>query len=291
MSKIVRISIIGIVLAVLIGAGLAYALSGNAVAMWGVPVPMLCIGLAFAIQWLAFIPAFLGNTEKFYDITGGITYLVVFALAWVAGGQGDVRSGVVAVLGIVWAVRLASFLYTRIHIAGKDDRFDEIKKIGPRFCLTWTLQGLWVSFTAATAVVVLASPNKVAPDVWLWLGLAVWLFGFGFEVIADQQKRAFRGDAANKGKFISSGLWAISRHPNYFGEIVLWVGMALISVPVLQGGQWAALLSPVFVALLLTRVSGVPLLEAKADKLWGDSAEYKAYKASTPVLLLRLGKK
>ena len=99
------------------------------------------------------------------------------------------------------------------------------------------------------------------------------------------QKSHFSADPANKGKFIRTGLWSRSRHPNYFGEITLWVGVAIIALPVLQGWQWIALISPVFVALLITRVSGVPLLEAKADKKWGGQADYEEYKKQTPVLI------
>jgi steroid 5-alpha reductase family enzyme len=119
------------------------------------------------------------------------------------------------------------------------------------------------------------------------LGVLVWIAGFGIEAVADRQKSRFRADPANKGRFIRSGLWAWSRHPNYFGEIVLWVGVAIIAVPVLQGWQWVTLISPVFVTLLLTRVSGVPLLEKKADATWGGQPDYEAYKASTPVLVPR----
>jgi len=108
------------------------------------------------------------------------------------------------------------------------------------------------------------------------------------EVIADAQKSHFNADPANKDKFIQTGLWSRSRHPNYFGEIVLWIGVLIIAMPVLQGWQWAALISPVFVTLLLTRISGVPLLEKKADQEWGGQAGYETYKKQMPVLIPRL---
>jgi steroid 5-alpha reductase family enzyme len=116
----------------------------------------------------------------------------------------------------------------------------------------------------------------------------VWVFGFAMEAIADYQKSRFNASPANQGKFINTGLWSRSRHPNYFGEIVLWVGVAIIALPVLQGWQWVALISPVFVTLLLTRISGVPLLEKKADEMWGGQEDYEAYKKNTPVLIPRL---
>ena len=122
---------------------------------------------------------------------------------------------------------------------------------------------------------------------YLPLGIIVWLAGFAIEVIADQQKSAFKNNPENAGRFITSGLWAWSRHPNYFGEIVLWTGIAIIALPVLSGWRWVMLISPVFVVLLLTRVSGIPLLEARARKRWGEDETFQAYTRDTPVLIPR----
>jgi steroid 5-alpha reductase family enzyme len=176
----------------------------------------------------------------------------------------------------------------RIRAAGADHRFDAIKPSAPRFLLTWTLQGLWVSFSLAAALGAITSAARPDLDVFAVVGLVVWLVGMGFEVIADRQKQAFRNDPANKGQFIQSGLWAWSCHPNYFGEIVLWLGVAIIAFPALSGWQYVTLISPVFVYLLLTRISGVPMLEARADEKWGGQRDYEDYKARTPVLFPRL---
>ncbi|MEM9656608.1 MAG: DUF1295 domain-containing protein, partial [Actinomycetota bacterium] len=107
------------------------------------------------------------------------------------------------------------------------------------------------------------------------------------EVVADRQKSTWRADPANAGTFITGGLWSWSRHPNYFGEFLLWVGIAIIAIPVLQGWQYLTLLSPVFVYVLLNRISGVPLLERKADRKWGGQEDYETFKANTPVFFLR----
>jgi steroid 5-alpha reductase family enzyme len=119
------------------------------------------------------------------------------------------------------------------------------------------------------------------------LGTLAWAAGFVIEVVSDGQKRRFRDDPANRGRFIQSGLWAWSRHPNYFGEILLWSGIAMVALPALSGWQHATLISPIFVYVLLTRISGIPMLESRARKRWGDEPEYRAYKARTPSLLLR----
>ncbi|HUM27963.1 MAG TPA: DUF1295 domain-containing protein, partial [Anaerolineales bacterium] len=166
--------------------------------------------------------------------------------------------------------------------------FDEIKPSFIRFLNVWTIQGLWVTFTMAAALVAITTSTKKGLDVFAIIGLVIWVFGFVFEVVADSQKSRFNANPANKGRFIQTGLWARSRHPNYFGEIVLWLGIAVIAIPVLQGWQWVALISPLFVTLLLTRVSGVPLLEKKADQKWGGQEDYEAYKKKTPVLIPRL---
>ncbi|HUV16073.1 MAG TPA: DUF1295 domain-containing protein [Pelolinea sp.] len=219
-------------------------------------------------------------------MTGSITYLTVIIAALLLSGNPDARAWLILALVAVWAARLGSFLFKRVMKSGKDARFDEIKPSFPRFLQAWTLQGLWVSFTLAATLAAITSEEKVGMDAFAVIELLVWALGFGIEVAADKQKNQFRADPQNKSKFIRSGLWVWSRHPNYFGEILLWVGVAIIALPVLYGWQWVALISPVFVAFLLTRVSGVPILEKRADEKWGGQAEYEEYKASTSVLML-----
>jgi steroid 5-alpha reductase family enzyme len=203
----------------------------------------------------------------------------------------DARSLLLTGIVIVWAVRLASFLYLRIRNAGEDRRFREIKQSFGRFLLTWTLQGLWVAFSLAAALAAITSTLRKDLDLFAVAGFLIWLTGFTLEVTADRQKSAFNAKAGNKGKFISTGLWSWSRHPNYFGEIVLWTGVAVIALPILQGWQWVTLISPIFIVILLTRISGVPMLERRADQKWGGQPEYESYKARTSVLIPLLPKK
>jgi steroid 5-alpha reductase family enzyme len=283
-----RNALIAFPILILIGFLVALAGSQGAASIAGVPLFALSVGLAFLIQWLAFIPAYLMQTEKFFDLTGSVTYISVIIVAVVFSAGADGRSILLSALVVIWAIRLGSFLFGRIKKAGKDDRFDEIKPSFIRFLNVWTIQGLWVTFTMAAALVAITTTNKKELDVFALVGLLVWVFGFVFEVIADSQKSRFNANPDNKGKFIQTGLWSRSRHPNYFGEIVLWIGVAIIALPVLQGWTWVALISPLFVTLLLTRVSGVPLLEKKADKKWGGQTEYEEYKKNTPVLIPRL---
>jgi steroid 5-alpha reductase family enzyme len=288
MKEADRNALIAFPIVILIGLGVAWAGSQGGASVFGMPLFAASVGMAYLIQWLVFIPAFLLQTEKFFDITGSITYIFVTILAVLLSPVIDGRSILLAVLVVIWAARLGSFLFRRIQKAGKDTRFDEIKPSFIRFLNTWTLQGLWVTFTLAAALVAITTTTRKELGIFALIGFLIWAFGFGFEVVADNQKSRFRANPENKGKFIRTGLWARSRHPNYFGEIVLWIGIAIIALPVLRGWEWVALISPLFVTLLLTRVSGVPMLEKSSDEKWGGQADYEAYKENTPVLIPKL---
>ena len=277
-----------LLIAPIIAALVAFAGSQTGQTYQGFPIFALGVGLAFLINWLVFIPANIFQTEKFFDLTGSITYILVTLLAFKLSDNIDNRSMLLAGLVIIWAVRLGSFLFNRILQDGKDDRFDKIKPNFLRFLNVWTLQAIWVTLTAAAAIIGITATVRKELGIFAIVGLVIWLIGFLFEVVADSQKRQFRKNPANKGKFIQSGLWAKSRHPNYFGEITLWLGVFIIAIPVLQGWQWVAIFSPLFVYLLLTKISGVPGLEAKANKKWGGQADYEAYKKNTPVLIPKL---
>lgn len=285
MTKAERSSWLVFFIVVLIGVLVALAGSQSGSQVAGVPLFALLVGAAFLIQWLVFVPSFVMQTEKFYDLTGSLTYTLMVVAALIFSPNLDARSLVLGLMVIVWALRLGTFLFSRIQQAGKDDRFDELKPSFIRFLNAWTIQALWVTFTAAAALVAITGLKRVPLDGFFVAGALVWLLGFGVEVLADAQKARFRADPQNREKFIQGGLWSLSRHPNYFGEITLWLGVALMALPVLQGWQLFALISPLFVILLLTRVSGIPLLEAKADKKWGGQPAYEAYKKNTPVII------
>lgn len=287
MNSAEKKSLIALPIVLLIAAGLAWAGSQNGLSALGVPVFALAVGIAFLINWLVFVPSYLGKSEKVFDLTGGITYLTVVSIAVFLTGGNNTRSLLLLALISVWAIRLAAFLFSRIRKAGEDKRFRELKVSFPQFLLTWTLQGLWVSFSIAAALAAITSIEKYELGIFALIGTIVWIIGFAIEVIADWQKKQFRSNPANKGKFIQTGLWSLSRHPNYFGEIVLWIGIALIAFPVLSGWQYLTLISPVFVYLLLTKISGIPMLEASADERWGGQKDYEQYKRVTSVLFPR----
>ena len=243
--------------------------------------------LAFLIHWLFFIPAYLLKTEKFFDLTGSLTYIsiMVYVVYTKNNLQEQLGSIILASLVILWAVRLGSFLFLRIKKAGEDKRFREIKTSFARFFLLWTISGMWVSFCSMCALTAIASNDGVVVNNIFYIGLVTFIIGLSIEIIADSQKTKFRKDPKNKDKFINEGLWAKSRHPNYVGEITLWAGVAIMSFSSLEGWQYISLISPIFTYLLLVYVSGVPQLTASGQKKWGHLESYQEYIKHTPTLI------
>ena len=270
-------------IAVVVAFAIGWAGSRHGILIGGLPLMMICIGLAFGIQWLVFLHAWRFRTERFFDLTGSLTYLSLVVLALLFG-NGDPRSLLIGLLVTVWALRLGTFLFRRVSRDGHDKRFEHIRNSFSTFFMTWTLQGLWVSLTLACGLAAMTAAATQPLGVFTLVGVLAWLAGFLFEAVADWQKSRFRARPENEDRFIQSGLWAWSRHPNYFGEILLWLGIAIIALPVLKGWQHLTLISPLFVYLLLTRISGVNMLERRADRAWGQDSDYQAYKARTPVL-------
>ena len=287
MNRSERNAVLALPVILLVAAGLAWAGSRQGISVSGVPLFAAAVGLIFVFQWIVFIPSHIVRTERIYDLTGSITYLAVAALTVVLQPQRSARTFLLLGLVATWAIRLGAFLFLRVRKAGRDDRFDDIKRSFPRFLLAWTLQGLWISVTMGAALAAMTSTSATSLGAPGWIGVAIWLIGFGIEATADEQKRRFKKGSPGGQEFIRTGLWAWSRHPNYFGEIVLWIGVAVLAGPALRGWQCVTLISPLFVYLLLTRISGIPILEQRADARWGGRADYEDYKRRTPALFPR----
>ena len=246
------------IIAVCIASLAALACAQGGLQSGGLPVLFICLGTTFLLQWLIFIPSFIWQTELYYDLTGSITTLAIIGIAF----------------------------YFKSNLPGSD--VDARSVILVALVTAWTLQGLWIFFTCLAALSAVTSVQRTEVDLSLYLGLVLWICGFMIEVMADLQKTRFRAEKKNKDKFIQSGLWALSRHPNYFGEIILWLGIVVIALPAVRGWQYVSLLSPLFVYLLIAKVSGIPILEAQADKKWGREKGYQLYKKRTPVLFPKL---
>ena len=274
---------------VLIPSSIAYAISDNSLLINDVPVIYYCIAISYLIHWIVFIPSYLQKTEKFYDFTGMIAYLSIIGFALYQKkqilGSIDFDSILVGILISVWTLRLGMFLFYRVFKVGEDDRFEAVKTSASRFFIWFTVSGLWVSLTSIAAMNILTTKIDHNNYYFVYLGALVWLFGFLFEVISDYQKMKFKNIPDNKNKFIDTGLWSLSRHPNYFGEIILWIGVFIITLPSISGIDYITIISPIFVYFLLNKISGINLLEIKAQKRWGELESYKEYRSKTPQLI------
>ena len=270
----------------LLFAFFAFTLSFSVAYITEIKIVKDAVLIAFLIQWALFIPAYIFQTEKFYDLSGSLTYISVVSFCFYSNYESsriNLGNIIISSLIIMWAVRLGSFLFIRIKKAGEDIRFREIKKSPSRFFMTWTLQGMWVSLCSACALAGIA--NGIEINSYFYVGIVIFVIGFTTEIIADNQKSIFRKDLDNKDKFISSGLWKYSRHPNYLGEITLWLGISIISFSSLAGWELITLISPIFTYLLLVYVSGIRILDYNGNKKWGHLDSYKDYRKNTPRLI------
>ena len=277
------------ILSVIIALAVSFLSTNNVLENQNSDILFLCMFCIFLIHWLIFIPSFLFKTEKYYDITGTIAYISIILVALyfiiiVNGESLSIRSAVSTFLVLIWALRLGIFLLLRVAKAGEDKRFKNVKSSFSKFLMYFTISSLWVFLTTINFLTMLLHNSILINDAFFFFGLLVWIIGFIIEVIADEQKRRFKLNPNNKGAFISSGLWSYSRHPNYFGEILLWIGMAIISLSSLEGLQYITLISPLFVYILLTKMSGIPILENQSNERWGNQSDYQNYKKITPIL-------
>ena len=282
---------ISIIVLLLIAVSLITAGSQGSVIVNGYPLFALCGSIGLILHWIFFIPSYALKTDHYFDLIGSTSYVVTVIAAAMLVPSLDMRGMIICGMIVLWATRLGLFLFTRIKQDGKDVRLDVIKTQFMLFLRLWTFGGLWVLATAGAGLAAMTSTISLEIGIIGYIGIALWVFGFMIEIMADSQKRQFRKNPNNKGRFISTGVWSWSQHPNYFGEITLWFGIALLAYPVLSGWQLATLISPVFVYLLLTKVSGINLLDDIAKERWGSDPEYLDYTRRTSKLILSPPKK
>jgi len=240
------------------------------------------------LQVLGFGISSVLKTEKFYDMFGSITFIAIaIASLFTSGSALTAKQLVLSALVMLWALRLGTFLVVRVFKTGGDKRFDGVKVNPLKFSVYWTIQAIWIYATLLPFLFVMnATLSPSDPFVWVdSIGLFVYAAGLAIEWIADIQKFKFKMDETNEGKFITTGLWKYSRHPNYFGEMMLWWGIWMICVPDLRGAQHLAALSPITVTALISFLSGIPPLERAAEHKWGNQPDYAEWKERVPVLI------
>lgn len=243
---------------------------------------LLALGISFAIQIFFFIFAASFKTDKVTDLSYGLTFILIAAYFLVTN-ETTTSNILLASMVIVWGLRLAAYLFIRILRTKTDMRFDGIRESFSKFAGFWTLQGLSVwAISLPTIYFLNSAPSELT--TLSYIGLAVWTMGILIEAIADQQKFVFKNNKDNKDKFIKSGLWGISRHPNYLGEMLLWWGIFIYTLPIISGWGYLTIFGPIFITVLLLFVSGIPKLEKSYDERFGKTAEYKKYKEEVGVL-------
>jgi steroid 5-alpha reductase family enzyme len=240
--------------------------------------------ISLGINILMFIPAYLWKTDKLTDVSYAVTFALLAIIGLIVGGI-SIPSIILVVAILTWSIRLGNYLLIRIHKMGRDKRFDEMRKSFWKFGRFWVLQGLTVWFVLIPSLLFLAKAPTELPW-YAYARLVIWACGLSIEAVADIQKYRFINNSKNKGKWIDTGLWKYSRHPNYFGEIALWFGLYLFVFSNLSNIEaLIGIIGPLYITLLISFVSGVPLLEKRADKKWGKNPEYIEYKRNTSILL------
>lgn len=244
---------------------------------------LLSLGIALGINVALFIPAYFFRTDTLTDFSYTLSFALAASSLYVLGSGGTAQL-LVLIMVLLWALRLGGYLVIRIRRMKKDSRFDGMREDFFQFFKFFFFQGVAV-FVILLPTTLLLGSEPVELSTISYAGIAVFVFGLLFEAVSDYQKYAFINSTGG-GQFISSGLWKYSRHPNYFGEITVWVGLFLFALPALGGVTIAiGAVSPIFIAALIIFVTGIPMLEKKADERWGRDPAYEAYKAKTAKLV------
>ena len=245
---------------------------------------LLSLGIALAVNGVFFAVAAARRTDVVTDLSYSLTFAVLAVVLLFTGAAEPVQL-VASLLVVVWAVRLGTYLFRRIMRMKVDHRFDGMRDDPLRFARFWLLQAITVAVVMLPVTYLLDRDDPPGLGAWSIAGAAVWLVGLLVEAIADAQKSAFRAKVENRDRFVASGLWRYSRHPNYFGEMLVWWGLFLYTVPVLHGAAFAVVAGPVFITLLLLFVSGIPPLERSAEEKYGNDPAYREYKRRTSILV------
>ncbi|MFC1653256.1 DUF1295 domain-containing protein [Patescibacteria group bacterium] len=242
--------------------------------------------VSLGINTLFFIFAYAFKTDKFTDFTYGMTFILLTIYFLISTGTYHSFQNLLSLMVIVWGVRLIAYLLIRILKIKKDKRFDQMRENALSFYKFWFFQGVAVWAIMLPTIYVLLEKKDIGIVPWMVVGMLIWALGLIIETVSDWQKFVFKNNKKNKGLWIDSGLWKYSRHPNYFGEILLWWGLFAYASPLLSGLGWFTIVGPMFITFILMFVSGIPLLEKKYDERHKSNKKYQEYKKSTSLLVI-----
>ena len=262
---------------------LAYIISLDSLSVNGIPLVYIFVFTILFLNSLFFIHSYFFKTDIFFDLTGSISFISIGILSLILIPDVDGNQILIFFLLIFWALRLGPYLFIRRLGSGVDERLGEYFKTPLSLYFLWIMNSLWVFMTSISMIIIFSSKENYNFGLVQWLGLLIWILGFIIEVVSDSQKSKF--NKKNKGKFINIGLWKYIRHPNYLGEIIIWLGIFVISISYINS-IFASLsvLSPIFVFVLLRFLTGVPQLEVRGDEKWGKQKEYINYKKETGII-------
>lgn len=250
---------------------------------------LIVFGVIFISQILFFIYAFINRTDKVTDLSYGLTFIFGSLTAYILNFQYvSIFQTVLLILVSIWGVRLATYLFIRVLKVGKDERFDGVRENLKKFGSFWLIQAISVFIILLPTTYILLSKQEMVFNPFSYFGMLLTLLGILLEGLADYQKYVFKNIESNRGKWIESGVWKYSRHPNYLGEIMVWVGIFIYALPFLNGLALITILSPIFITSLLLFFSGIPTLEKKYDIKYAEDIEYLKYKKNTGILLPKI---
>jgi steroid 5-alpha reductase family enzyme len=245
---------------------------------------LLVLLIIFGIQVLFFIFASAFKTDKVTDLAYGLTFVIIAWFLLIKNGMFDLTRIILVIMVTLWGLRLAGYLFYRIIRIGRDKRFDGIRESFWKFAGFWTAQTI-VIFVVLLSTIIFLEQTDVEWKILSGLGLAVWIIGFAIETVADKQKFSFWNNPKNKNRWIDTGLWYHSRHPNYFGEILCWTGIFIYTIPILNSWEWVSIISPISIAATIIFFSGIPTVEKRDDERYGKIKGYQRYKRTTSVLI------
>lgn len=241
--------------------------------------------LSFAIQIVFFIYGAWFKTDKVTDLSYGLTFILLAMFSLIINKTYYSYQIIVALMVLMWGVRISTYLFIRILKTKRDKRFDGIREDFWKFAKFWFFQALAVWIISLPVTYLFSLKNSFSLNILMILGILVWTFGIVIETIADIQKFKFKNNKKNEGKWIESGIWKYSRHPNYFGEMLCWWGIFIFSIPLQSGTSWLTVLGPIFISYILLFVSGIPTLEKKYSEIYKNNSEYQDYKKRTNLLI------
>lgn len=254
---------------------------------WFSEQPVLAsFALSLAINLFFFTVALTLRTDKVTDFSYSLSFVVMAPLLLLSRGKAFSVQQLLTTLAIVlWGLRLGSYLFMRILKTGRDERFDDKRNNPGRLAGFWTLQTVAVWMIMLPFSFYLTRRSAEVSSIVSIAGFTVYSIGMVLESVSDYQKYSFKRQSGNRDHWMDRGLWAYSRHPNYFGEMLVWWGLFAVTLPYLSGIQYVSVMGPVFITLLLLFVSGIPLLEKSAEKKYGQNPDYRRYRDSTSLLI------